>query len=268
MNYPVPAAHSVGDIGHTTDHDSIIQVLSTLVGNIQALQGITQNLFHTGGPNSCVITGTATSWAQVDLPGGSRDSAADTFDVFYGAAKVFSLNGYGEIRLFPGGASHVPAIVQGLPSQTGDLLQFRNSSGQVIARVSPSGALTTGPVSAYVGGAPETWHPASLTSGWANSTIGPAAQYRLLSSPPATAEIIGDISGGTRADGTMIFSLPPAYQPNSSQLVSGGLLVPGSPSLANARLFCTSAGLVQVDGISSLASPGRVAFHGLISLDA
>lgn len=63
-----------------------------------------------------------------------------------------------------------------------------------------------GSVSAYRGGAEETWHPLPLFNGWTGT-----AKYKLM--PDGTVRHKGRLSGGAFANGTKIGAVPVAYAP-------------------------------------------------------
>lgn len=179
---PIPPVHQVGDPNHTPDHNSMVQVLIDYDNDIGALQTTIANMFSVAGANVCTITGTSTGLATVNLPSGNRDSAADALDVMCAGVKVFSLNGYGELRIFPALASHVAQIIKAQPSQTADLLELQDSSGNILARFTANGTfIPTQPVIALQPGTSnaETWHPVSLDSGWSNAASNPVCSYRM-----------------------------------------------------------------------------------------
>jgi hypothetical protein len=117
------------------------------------------------------------------------------------------------------------------------------------------------------GGSLETWHAATLGSGITNTGSGPHMQYRLVSSPPRTVQVIGDINAGTvTADGTVITTLPAGYRPATNQ--ANIVLLPGTGTAPpGPRLFAATTGQIEMEGISSLTSP-RLVFNHFISLDA
>lgn len=254
--------HVVGDTGHTNDHNEIAQALVDITSDILALQVATPNVFSTTGGNVCNIPGTATSFALVNLLSGNRDTAADTFDVFYGAAKVFSLNGYGEIRLAPGAANHVAAIIQGLPSQTGDLLQLQNSSGTVLFRIGADGSSSHGPQYFESGGVIETWHSLPALQGSWSTYPGTVGKYRLVSSPPNSMQISAQFSPGNESNGFTVATFPVGYRPQSikSIMATADVLGSGSP-----RFLLGADGTFDCFGISFSAS--RIGVEQVVALD-
>lgn len=114
-------------------------------------------------------------------------------------------------------------------------------------------------------GTAETWHSLSPGNGWVNSGNGPDFQYRMIASPPNTVEIIGDLTGGTMTDGTVVATLPAGYRPATQQQVA--TVLPGTGATANMRFFVGTSGNIECEGMSALTTP-RVTVHGFISLDA
>jgi hypothetical protein len=138
----------------------------------------------------------------------------------------------------------------------------------------PAGIMTdaiNAPVVAIdpVNGGPETWHAASLVNSWANSGSGPNMQYRMLASPPATVEVIGDVNAGTLTSPTTIFTLPSGYRPAKAQaytpIASGG----GSGlTVGTSRIVFNTNGTVTATGMAGFTAGGRIFIHYFLSLDA
>lgn len=114
-------------------------------------------------------------------------------------------------------------------------------------------------------GAPAAWAALSLQHSWANSGSGPAAKVRIWPGGPDRVEIIGDVTGGTMTDGTVVAALPAGYAPATAQTL--GVVMPGTGAAANMRLFVTTAGNIECEGMSALTSP-RVTFHDFVDLTA
>jgi hypothetical protein len=116
----------------------------------------------------------------------------------------------------------------------------------------------------------EVWHALPLSNSWANSGNGPAAQYRLLASPPNTVEVIFDLNPGTVTNGTTVATLPAGYHPASAQTIA--CVIPsGVPTTTwpSPRLSIGAAsGAIACQGMAGMTAAGRVAVHAFISLDA
>ena len=114
-------------------------------------------------------------------------------------------------------------------------------------------------------GAPPSWTALTLGNSWANSGSGPHGQYRVRPGDPNRAEIIGDLTGGTMTDGTVIATLPAGARPGTAQTL--GVVIPGTGAAANMRLFVATSGSIECEGMSALTAP-RVTFHDFIDLTA
>jgi hypothetical protein len=250
MTYPIPAAHDTGDAGHTTDHNSIIQVLTSFAEAITNLQAVSQNNFQTTGGNNCAVSGDVTSWAVITLPSDDRDNAADTIDVYYGTIKVFSLNGYGEVRLYPAATSHVPLIIQGQTGQTSNLLQINNGSGNQTSAIDMHGNITASN-NVSVGGTVvfpgETWHNLTAASGWTVS----AAQYQFIPVCGGGVAFRGTIT--TPSSG--VVNTVPATQPLPAMY---------RPA-ANRRWPVSNTTSAGVTGFAYVQPGGAIQFSGLPS---
>lgn len=258
---PIPASHSVGDTGHTADHDSIVAVLNAFLTSIQSLQGTAVNITYTTGGNTSDISGTSTSWNRINLPSGNRDTAADTFDVWYGSAKIFSLNGYGELRLFPAAATHIPQIIQGITGQTGDLEQWQNAAGSILCRIAADGSIVTPVIRAWDPrtGAPtvETWHSLSLQNGVTNrSPSTDFSPFAIKLGAGSCVYTTGQINiPANTANGTQIAVLPSSvYHPiKEHQIVVTSTQAPAN--LASLpRLVIEASGSMQVFGGGSASA--------------
>ncbi len=113
-----------------------------------------------------------------------------------------------------------------------------------------------------VNGGPETWHAMTLQNGWANNA--PAARYRLVTSPPNSVEVIGDVAAGT-LNAQFAAALPSAYWPVTSQTVEV-VTVGNTTSATRTPIFTyTTAGVLTFFGL--VATVTSVRFHGFVSLD-
>jgi hypothetical protein len=196
----IPSTHSVGDNGHTTDHNSIVAVLNSFGGSLTTLQAAVAAVME-DTDNNISITDQVSYVLKMTVPSGSRGSAPPLIGAFVGSQLVAGMNAYGELFAGPNTAARVGFTVQGVASQSGNLQNWLNSSGAVLAFVSAAGALTVPALTSTTG---------NIASGQAITAAGSitagtflkAATYLELteSSQPATptsaVRLWADAGGG------------------------------------------------------------------------
>lgn len=109
------------------------------------------------------------------------------------------------------------------------------------------------------------WRQMSVIGSWNNSMNGPALQVRWAQNIPNSFEIIGDLTVGNTADGTIIGNLPTGFAPASTQEIP--VVLPSGTASINARISVNNSGQLQSYGFSGDGG-NRVAFHSFISIDA
>lgn len=108
----------------------------------------------------------------------------------------------------------------------------------------------------------QAWQAMTLGNGWAaGSSPNVQPQYRKISSPPNSVEIIGTLSGAG-ASSAVFFQLPSGYRPSSQQMI------PAQSTSATAGNYFAQVGNTGNIGISGTSFTGTYVFHGIISLDA
>lgn len=114
----------------------------------------------------------------------------------------------------------------------------------------------------------ESWHSMNLVNGWANrGGTFVTAQYRRVASPPNDVRIIGDVSGGTITNGTILATLPVGYQPASAQSVGvQGALGTTAHSALDPVIEAETNGQLKLFNVG--AGTTSISFNGSISLDA
>lgn len=115
----------------------------------------------------------------------------------------------------------------------------------------------------------EPWNAMTpLQNSWSNGAAV-AAQYRFVASPPATVEIIGDITHASVSGSSIFFTLPAAYRPANIQsaALSFYACTAGFANAANPPRVTVAAN-GNVSGDSLPAGTTEISFHALISLDA
>ena len=146
----------------------------------------------------------------------------------------------------------------GSGSAATDTVIYRGAAGQLVADY----------IAHNESGSPETWHTPTLGNSWTNSGQGPVMQYRHVAAPYNCLQLVGDLTGGTLTDGTVIFTLPAGYRPATGQTCP--FMVPGTNAAANMRFQVNTSGAVLIEGLSGLSAGPRVIIPAstLISLDA
>jgi hypothetical protein len=238
---PIPSHHVVGDTGHAADHNAIVDTLTTHDQSITTLQGVTVGLFYISGNNTSNLTGTTNWWAKVVVPSGNRDSAADIFSLFQNTKKTTWFNGYGEARFSAADPTHVPVIVSPYDNtQSGDLQQWKDSTGTTLAKVDKSGNIT---------GANTEWGP------WTNITLQSGIVWYQHSTHTPQYRVKGDVvqlrgvcgkSNGTdfTSSPVTLGTLPAGARPTG--LVYNAVARQVSSNTMVARLEVASTGSITV----------------------
>jgi hypothetical protein len=255
----LPTTHSVGDTGHTGDHNTLVAALSQALAmlsqdgsSLATLQAAIDDMFSTAGGNVCAVPALTPTFAVINLAAIDRDNGNDTFDVFYGTQKVFSLNSYGDIVVSPSTTSHTSITINALPSQTADLVQLLSSTGSILSRVNSAGNLNVTNVYGMApGGTQEVWNSLAVPSG-ASGIL----RYRMVAAPPNSAQLQGALTWNTvPAAGTVTLgTLPSAYQPSNQYRAPIGIFTTATGSgVANTRLQISTGGSIQL-----LGNPGNM----------
>lgn len=133
-----------------------------------------------------------------------------------------------------------------------------------VIQVPPAGNFVVG----YIGdtkipGLGGNWTPMTLLNGWTNSGgVQVPAQYRLVSSPPNSLQIVGDIAAGTITDGTIITNLPDGYRPDHSVSFPMGV----NPTNRAGLMREEPGGNIVIFGLT--AGTTTIYFNTIIPLDA
>lgn len=212
MSFPAPPAqHVTGDANHTADHNTLATIAQQLETAIASLQAQVLNVFRTTGANSCVLPGTVTGLATVTVSAVNRDGGADLLDFYYGSAKIFSLNSYGELRITSAALTHVAQVITVLAGQSADAWQVLGPSANLLAHVGPDGSAGfSGPVSLLVSGIPATWQHPLLINGWTNYA-GRTLACKLTNDN--MVQITGQIIPGQTSDNTIVANMPGGFAP-------------------------------------------------------
>lgn len=235
----IPSHHNVGDTGHAADHNAIVDTLEAHDQSITTLQGATSGIMYVAGGNVSNITGSATTWAKVNLPTGDRSIAADTYQVFHGSNKIFWLDGFGRPRVKTDDPTHTPALYDTVAGQTANLAEWR-VNGVTKASVDKDGNVVAPNVT------PGTWTALPLNSGivwYDHGTHKP--QYRIVNDE---VQLRGAVSKSNVTDFTSspvtIGTLPIGARPTALIYAVVARQLVGA-TLA-ARLQIDSSGVISV----------------------
>jgi hypothetical protein len=101
----------------------------------------------------------------------------------------------------------------------------------------------------------ETWQAPVYQNSWHDQGGGFAPlQYRFLASPPEALQISGCASGGTFADGTIVFNLPTGYRPTATHVIlnsPGGRLT--VDTAGNIKTFGLSTNFIQLEAVFDIS---------------
>lgn len=142
-----PSDKEVGDPGHTDDHNAITTVLVDHDERLGVVEGVADNAVLVDEPNDVALDNTTNSYHNhVSLPSGDRSGQPDVFGVFRSGERVSAFNGNGYMRVRSNASSDVPFVTQAHSTQSGDLHQWTDFNGAIIARVDSQGNLHGGNV--------------------------------------------------------------------------------------------------------------------------
>ncbi len=115
--------------------------------------------------------------------------------------------GYEYIGNLSGGAAVIGAVRGAVVTELFFLWQLTGIGGEI--QVSAPMRWTTA-------GVVEAWHALALQNGWVPvGGADPTPAYRRVPSPAESVQIVGSISGGINANGTVIATLPVGYRPTT-----------------------------------------------------
>jgi hypothetical protein len=230
----------------------------------QNTNGFTGNIKPLIFPGGTGGSGTVHAWGaqlilssqpEVYVRATTTTVAANRGIVSNGGAFISSIN-----------ASDIPLVVQGAPSQSGDLLQLQNSSGTVLANISSSGALGTNGLNTGSGilqgtggltltGAVSVNNNAnnntSINTGTSTGTItlGGGSAPLVINSTNFDVSSAGAVSGITdyaQASGNFLQSGTGTFGTGT-----GSVSLNGSTTVASAKTFTVTSGATSLTGAST-----------------
>lgn len=238
----IPTHHSVGDTGHTTDHNSIVDVLTDHEQRVTTLQTAQSGYMVKTGGNVVTLANPSGISEQVIIPSGVRDNTAAVAKVIYGGVQTYALDPYGHLRMSAADVGSVPAEVSGFSnSQLADLTRWRKagSAGAIVSRVDKDGNVYAPNLT------PTTWTGITMAAGlgW-HSALGARPQYRLVGDMVELRGLFhkADSSPFTVSP-TDIGTLPPgAAPPYGVYTMAGAQFVSGQLSV---RMEIMASGLMR-----------------------
>lgn len=210
----IPSHHSVGDPGHTEDHNAIVDVLNDHELRITGVQNAAGSYLVKSGGNTINVANPSGTSDSVVIPTGTRDPNAYVSTVTYGGIRTFGLDTYGQLRVGSAMDSTTPAEFYGQSAtQTSDLTRWRKAGvfGAVVARVDANGNVFAPNIT------PGTWTNITLTTGlvWA-SGLGSRPQYRIVGDcvelRGAMQKSTGDFTASPQDLGVVPAAAAPPYQ--------------------------------------------------------
>lgn len=150
-------------------------------------------------------------------------------------------------------------ILYGSSTYSGTFLQWNFRNGFVA--IDPTTAQFTAPaVECNASSVLQSWQTLTLMNGWTGTL-----KYLRVASPPRSTWIVGNITPGTKADGTQIATLPVGVRPASTNQdifvnAFGGVISTGQPP----HCAASTAGALNIYGIGT--STGA-SVNGFVSQD-
>ncbi len=175
----IPPHHDLGDTGHTTDHNSIIDTLNDHESDLANLGLEIGNLGATyvskAGQNTVTVASPAGYDTLTVIPPGARNSDAYVRRTTYGGRETFALDSYGQVRIGSAIDTTAPLEVYGPSGQTGSLTVWRKGgvTGTAVASMDANGNLIAANVT------PTAWANISLAGGLSTAN-GTLCQYRAI----------------------------------------------------------------------------------------
>lgn len=255
----IPSHHVVGDTGHTTDHNSMADVLTDhenrLVSQATSISGAVVK----AGSNIINVTNPAGWFKRIDIPAGTRDSSVWVDQVTYGGKRTFGLDTMGQIRVDAAATTQVPFIASGYnSSHATDIIRWRQyEGGAILGRVDQNGNIYAPNIT------PTTWTNLTLASGIAwKGDASARPQYRVVGD---MVQLRGAIkkSDGTdfSTSPTTITTMPSGTTPPYlTYLIQACELGSG---MASVRLEITTAGVVKFYLITPSSTPQTPAWMTL-----
>lgn len=255
----IPSHHVVGDTGHTTDHNSIVDVLTDHEARLVSQAASISGSVVKAGSNIINVANPSGWYERVDIPAGTRDASVWVEQVTYGGKRTFGLDTYGQIRIDAATTSQVGLVVSGYSSSHAtDIMRWRQyEGGTTLGRIDQNGNIYAPNIT------PGAWTNLTLASGIAwkgNASARP--QYRVVGD---RVELRGAIK---KSDGTDFSTSPTTIAtmpvgttpPYLTYLIQACELGSG---MASVRLEITTAGVMKFYLITPSSTPQTPAWMTL-----
>lgn len=255
----IPSHHAVGDTGHTTDHNSIVDVLTDHELRISNVQTAQTGALLNSGQNTVNVANPSGYAFHVVIPSGTRDNTAYVHTVSYGGKQTFGLDTFGQLRVSSSATGNVPMEIAGYDStQTADLLRFRQgSTGTIVSRIGPDGTVYAPNVT------PGVWNNISLSSGLhGSSSTGATPSYRITGDVVQVRGSVGKSdSSNFSTSPVTLGTLPSGASPlNIAYFITATNFVGG---YAWARVQIGSNGSIQAYFSASNFNPNWINLDGI-----
>lgn len=209
----IPSHHTVGDTGHTTDHNSIVDVLTDHELRISNVQTAQASALVNSGQNTITVANPSGYAEHVVIPSGTRDSTVSVHSVTYGGKQTFGLDTFGQPRIASSAPGNVPMEISGYDNtQTADLQRWRQgTTGTILARVGADGTLYAPNIT------PSSWSNISLASGMVAATsTGAVPGYRVTGDTVTLRGSVGRTGGSAFSSSPVTLgSIPSGVSPIS-----------------------------------------------------
>lgn len=257
----IPSQHVVGDLGHTSDHNAIVDVLTDHEQRLVSQASSISGAMVKAGSNIINVANPAGWFKRIDIPAGTRDSSVWVEQVTYGGKRTFGLDTYGQARLDASTAAQVPLIVSGYSAaHATDILQWRKyEGGSTLGRVDQNGNIYAPNIT------PGTWTNITLASGIAWYGSGTARpQYRITGD---LVELRGLLKKTNNTDFTAtnpidLCTLPSVAAPVYTHYFTTATQLSGGYGAVRIEAF--ASGLIRFYRWSESHTPNWVALDGII----
>lgn len=259
----IPIHHSPGDLEHTDDHNSIVDVLTDHATDLIVLQNeitaLPSSFVSKAGNNVVQVTNPSGYGVSFVVPPGTRDAGAYVMTVVYAGKQTFGLDSFGQVRVSSAQDALVPMEVFGASdSQSGDLLRFRKNGvfGSVVSRVDANGNFYAPNIT------PGAWTNIPLASGIvAAYDVGTAPMFRLVGDEVQIRGAVRKNSGNFNSSPTQIGTVPSGFAPIYLTFSTAGAALSGN--FYSVRLEVGTNGLVQIYWPHGSYQPNWVSLDGM-----